>query len=131
MSKDSLCHICIRNVFLFAILCIAVGIGNASFGSNSAADDAVQVKTAWSADGVHPGGSMQLAVVVDIKPGFHINADERQIEQLEDFKPIPTKLSVVEAPDSITFEAPRYPKALPFKAQYAPSELMTYTGLIS
>lgn len=130
MSKNSLHHTCIRIILLLAILCITGGIGNASSGSNSAADEAVGAKTAWSADGARPGESILLAVVVDIKSGFHINADERQIEELEDFKPIPTKVSVVEAPESITFEVPHYPKAVPFEAQFAPSELMTYKGRV-
>ncbi len=115
---------------LLAVLCLTGRFGIASTGSNSAADEAVAVKTAWSADGARPGESILLAVVVDIKAGFHINADERQIGEFEDFKPIPTKVSVVEAPDSVTFEAPRYPKAVPFEAQFAPGELMSYKSKI-
>ncbi len=102
----------------------------ASSGLNSAADEAVKVRTAWSADRARPGDSISLAIVADIKKGFHINADERQIKSFEDFKPIATKISVIEAPDAITIEAPRYPQAVPFKAQYAAGELMSYEGQI-
>jgi len=98
--------------------------------ASNAADEAVAVKTAWSANLARPGDSILLAIVVDINKGFHINADERQINSFEDFKPIPTKVSVVEAPDAITIEAPRYPPAVPFKAQYAPGDLMSYEGRI-
>jgi thiol:disulfide interchange protein DsbD len=98
--------------------------------ASSTADEAVAVKTAWSANLARPGDSIMLAVVADIEKGFHINADERQIKSFEDFKPIPTKVSVVEAPDAITIEAPRYPPAVPFKAQYATGDLMSYEGRI-
>jgi thiol:disulfide interchange protein len=98
--------------------------------ASNAADEAVAVKTAWSANLARPGDSILLAIVVDINKGFHINADERQIKSFEDFKPIPTKVSVVEAPDAITIEAPRYPPAVPFKAQYATGDLMSYNGRI-
>ncbi len=98
--------------------------------ASSAADEAVAVKTAWSVDRARPGDSILLAIVADINKGFHINADERQIKNFEDFKPIPTKLTLVEAPDAITPEVPRYPPAVPFKAQYAAGELMSYEGRI-
>ncbi len=98
--------------------------------ASKAADEAVAVKTAWSVNRARPGDSVMLAIVADIKKGFHINADERQIETFEDFTPIPTQVSVVEAPDAITIEAPRYPPAVPFKAQYATDDLMSYEGRI-
>ena len=105
---------------IFIPLCLA----------SSADDEAVAVKTAWSVDRARPGDSILLAIVIDIKKGFHINADERQIKSFEDFKPIPTKASIIEAPDAITIEAPRYPPAVPFKAQYAAGDLMSYDGQI-
>ena len=98
--------------------------------ASTATDEAVIVKTAWSADRARPGDSVLLAIVADIKQGFHINADERQIKSFEDFKPIPTQVSVVEAPDALTIETPRYPPAVPFKAQYAAGDLMSYKGRI-
>ncbi|MCP4628559.1 MAG: DUF255 domain-containing protein [bacterium] len=98
--------------------------------ASNAADEAVAVKTAWSVDRARPGDSILLAIVADINKGFHINADERQIKSFEDFKPIPTKLSIVDAPDAITLEVPLYPPAIPFKAQYAAGDLMSYDGQI-
>jgi thiol:disulfide interchange protein len=98
--------------------------------ASKASDEAVAVKTVWSANIARPGDSILLAIVVDIKKGFHINADERQIQSFEDFKPIATKVSVVDAPDTITIETPRYPQAVPFKAQYAAGDLMSYEGRI-
>lgn len=98
--------------------------------ASNADDEAVEVRTAWSTDRAHPGDAVVLAIVADIKKGFHINADERQINSFEDFKPIPTEVSVIEAPDAMTIEAPRYPPAVPFKAQYATGDLMSYEGQI-
>jgi thiol:disulfide interchange protein DsbD len=111
-------------VLLASVILISPGI------ASNAADDVVQVTTAWSADRAHPGDAVVLAIMAEIKEGFHINADERQISSLEDFKPIATKLSVIEAPDAITIEAPRYPPAMPFKTQYATGDLMSYEGRI-
>ena len=98
--------------------------------ASTAADEAVAVRTAWSVNIARPGDSILLAIVADIKKGFHLNADERQIKSFEDFKPIATKVSIVEAPDTITIETPRYPQAVPFKAQYAAGDLMSYAGRI-
>ena len=117
-------------VLSFFATAILIGNGFASSELDSAGDEAVKVRTAWSANRARPGDSILLAIVADIKKEFHINADERQIKSFEDFKPIPTKISVIEAPDAITIEAPRYPEAVPFKVQYAAGELMSYEGQI-
>ena len=90
--------------------------------------DVVTLRTAWSVDGARPGDSIILAVVADIKQGFHLNADARQVKPLADFKPFPTKVAVTEMSDDITAESPRYPKAVPFKAEYAGGNLMSFSG---
>ncbi len=126
IKKRYFCAI-ILSFFTAAIL-----MGNcfASSGLNSAADEVVKVRTAWSVNRARPGDSIVLAVVADIKEGFHINADEGQIGTYGDFKPIATKVTVVDAPDAATFETPQYPKALPLKTQYVDSEIMTFDGQI-
>ena len=129
MRKINQRYFCLIILSIFASVPF-VRNGFASSGLNPAAEEAVKVRTVWSVDRARPGDSVSLAVVADIKKGYHINADERQIKDLEDFKPIPTKISVIEAPDVITIEAPRYPKAAPFEAQYAAGELMSYEGQI-
>jgi thiol:disulfide interchange protein DsbD len=91
-------------------------------------DEVVKVKTAWSLDRARPGDSIVLAVVVNIKKGFYINADKRQLKPLADFKPYPTSVSVIEAAEGITFETPLYPKAIPIKVQYVTEELMSFEG---
>jgi thiol:disulfide interchange protein DsbD len=90
--------------------------------------EAVTVATAWSVDRARPGDSAVLAVVADIKKGFHINSDERQIQPFADFKPYPTKAKVIEVPETMTIAAPLYPKAVPIKVQYAAGDLMSFEG---
>jgi thiol:disulfide interchange protein DsbD len=90
--------------------------------------DIVEVRTAWSVDRARPGDSIILAIIADIKKGFHINADAQQVEPFEDFKPYPTKVTVSDASDDITIESPRYPKAVPIKVEYAAGDLMSFKG---
>jgi thiol:disulfide interchange protein DsbD len=91
-------------------------------------DGVVTLRTAWSVDGARPGDSIILAVIADIKQGFHLNADARQVKPLANFKPYPTKVEVSEVSDEITVESPRYPKAVPFNAEYAGGNLMSFEG---
>jgi len=90
--------------------------------------DVVNIRTAWSVDRGRPGDTIILAIVADITKGFHINADARQIKPFEDFKPYPTRVTVVEASDEITAETPRYPTAIPVKVTYAAGDLMSFEG---
>ena len=95
---------------------------------NASDDEVVTITTTWPVDRARPGDSIALAIVVDIKEGYHINADARQAEPFEDFKPYPTKVSVVDATPGITMEIPRYPRAVPVKVQYAAGDLMSFEG---
>lgn len=114
-------------IFFFIVSSVAAN-WFASSGSVSAADKAVQVETAWSADRAHPGDSIVLAVAADIKQGYHINADARQVKSFEDFRPYPTNVTVIAADDGMTIESPRYPKAVPLKVQYAAEPLLSFEG---
>jgi thiol:disulfide interchange protein DsbD len=90
--------------------------------------EVVQLQTAWSVDRARPGDTVTLAVVLDIKDGFHINADSGQIQPFEDFKPYPTKIRVLTASNGLTIESARYPQARPFKVEYASGDLMSFGG---
>jgi thiol:disulfide interchange protein DsbD len=90
--------------------------------------DVVTLKTAWSVDRAHPGEPVALAVVVDIKEGFHINADASQVQPFEDFKPYPTKVQVVSASGGVTIETARFPPAKPIKVSYSSGALMSFEG---
>jgi thiol:disulfide interchange protein DsbD len=92
------------------------------------ASDVVALKTAWPVDRARPGDTVALAVVVDIKEGFHINADASQVQPFEDFKPYPTKVQVVAATGDVTIETARFPRAKPIKVSYASGALMSFEG---
>jgi thiol:disulfide interchange protein len=112
--------------FVFALFAAVILIPPCT--ASTAVDEVVKVRTAWSADRARPGDSIVLAVVADIKKGYHINADVRQVKSFEDFKPYPTKVTVIEADEGMTIESPRYPSAVPLKVQYAAEPLMSFEG---
>lgn len=114
-----------RTAILAVILALLFA---ASANSHAADDEIIHVTTLWSVDYARPGDSVVLAVVADIKEGFHINADERQVKPFEDFKPYPTKVRVVDATAGMTMELPQYPKAVPVKVQYSAGKLMSFEG---
>ena len=88
----------------------------------------VEVRTAWSVDRARAGDTLTLAVVADIKKRFHINADERQIKAFKDFKPYPTRVTLVDADKGMIIGAPSYPKAVAVKVVYASGDLMSFEG---
>ncbi len=95
---------------------------------NAPEGEVVEVRTAWSVDRARPGDAIILAIVADIKKGFHLNADAQQVKSFEKFKPYPTKVTVADVSDDITIESPRYPKAVPIKVEYAAGDLMSFEG---
>ena len=101
------------------------GIGSLSDAPTA---DVVRLNTAWSVDRARPGDQVALAIIVDIKDGFHINADAIQVRPFEDFKPYPTKVQVVSATEGVTIETARYPPATPIKVEYASGALMSFEG---
>ena len=88
----------------------------------------VKVRTAWSVDRVHSSSHVILAVIFDIAKGFHINADKNQIIPDKDLILFPTRVQVIEVPEGITTEAPRFPKAHEVKVEYADKDMMFFTG---
>jgi thiol:disulfide interchange protein DsbD len=118
--------------YLTLLFSIAAAVNGLHFAAaanlNTADEEAVTVATAWPVDRGRPGDAILLAIVADIKEGYHINADARQVKPFEDFKPYPTKVTVVDASSQLTIELPRYPRAVPVKAQYAAGELLSFKG---
>ena len=91
---------------ILILIAAVIALPNVSAASQPPTDDVVQVETAWSQDRARPGDAVVLALVVNIRKGFHINADARQIEPVADFKPYPTGVQVVEAHEGTTIETP-------------------------
>ncbi|MBW2433133.1 MAG: thioredoxin family protein [Deltaproteobacteria bacterium] len=105
-----------------------VDIGNLLQDAGAPKDEVVQLETAWSVDRARPADTVTLAVVLDIKDGFHINADVAQIKPIEDLKLYPTQVQVLAASEGVGIAGARYPQAKPFKAEYASEELMAFDG---
>ncbi len=88
----------------------------------------VRAAAFWPADRARPGEALPLAVVVEIREGFHINADARQVRPSGTFNPYPTKLTAVKADEGLRSEVPLYPPAALFKADYAKNGLLSFSG---
>jgi len=88
----------------------------------------IAVRAAWSVDRAHPGDHVILAVILNIKEGFHINANVEQIVPFEGFILYPTRVRVVDADLGMTIESPHYPRAHPVKADYAEASIMSFIG---
>jgi thiol:disulfide interchange protein len=88
----------------------------------------VNVTTAWRNPHVHAGERTVLAVVLDIGNGWHINADKAQIIPVADFQPIPTTLTVMQAPEALLLETPRFPPANPVGVNFtaAPARIAVF-----
>ena len=93
---------------------------------DSIAEKPVSVETAWSVDRARPGEEVALAIVLKIKKGFHINADQRQLKLFDDLKLFPTKIQVVDASEGVTIESARFPQAKPIKVDYSGQALMSF-----
>ncbi len=131
----------IQNRFtLYAVMTLTLGcliFGNATAVAQKASQgllsrpkieaiDAVSIDTAWSVAYARPGDKIVLAIVLNVKKGYHINADSNQIVSFDEFKPYPTRIIVKEASDNISIESPHFPKAQAFKVEYASGALMTF-----
>lgn len=90
----------------------------------TAQEEVLEVKTYLSQDGVHPGGTIDVAFLLDIVPGWHINAPE-----LADPYLIPCTLMIDEGD---TFEVTEiyYPVAETRTFSYSEAELQVYEGKV-
>ena len=92
-----------RKIFALLLLSIVfVFVGTAKAGKNELSDNklltyppastdgVVSVSTAWPVTSAQPGDQLTLAVIIDVKPGYHITADADQIAPIPNFKPFPT-----------------------------------------
>lgn len=86
--------------------------------------DIVDIKTFISKNGVHPGETFKVAVLVKISPGWHIHANE-----LSDQFLIPTEL-LFEENEKIKVTQFHYPEPKLEKYEYSESELEIYDGEI-
>ena len=90
--------------------------------------DVVHLSSAWSADSGHPGDHVILAIVLDIKKGFHVIANAGQLTPMADFRPFPTSVTVESASPGLTIESARYPKAYAAEVDFIDGALMSFKG---
>lgn len=116
------------SLLLALVLLFMPGRDCRSVAKASSTEKAVEVRATWSVTATHPGDQAILAVVLQVKKGFHINADERQIIPVEDLKLFPTKVTVTGAGKGLKIEAPIYPAAVSLKVPYLADQVMSFQG---
>jgi DsbC/DsbD-like thiol-disulfide interchange protein len=85
-------------------------------------DQVVEAKVLLSRDGVHPGETVKVAVVLKIRPGYHINNDMPADQFL-----VPTTLAIDESQGAQTLEVV-YPQGHRGRFAYTQAELIVYEG---
>jgi uncharacterized protein len=104
-----------------ALIFVLVGLLPASAQTPSGRE-VVTASAVTSFDPVARGGSFQLAVILKIRPGYHINAREVSAEYL-----IPTDLRV-EAPEGFKASEVTYPKGTLRSFTFSKTPLNVYQG---
>ena len=130
-----------RKIFAFLLLSIvSILFGTATVGKNALAenklltyppalnDAVVSVDTAWQVTSAQPGDQVTLAVIVDVKPGYHIIADADQITPIPNFKPFPTRLTLLPSNSELTIGRPIFPRAHGIAVDFANESLMVFDG---
>ena len=80
-----------------------------------------------------PGEQLIAAVVLDVEPPYHINADEEQLAPVpegESFRPYPTTLKVTSLPEGWRAGAVQYPEPHPLKVEFADFTLAVWEGRV-
>ena len=125
-------------LLLFSIVYMFVGTataGKTELSENkhltyppASTDGVVSVSTAWPVTAAQPGEQVTLAVIIDVKPGYHITADADQIAPIPNFKPFPTRLAVSPSHSEITIGRPIFPKAHGIDVDFAIESLVVFDG---
>jgi thiol:disulfide interchange protein DsbD len=98
--------------------------------SAARANDIVSVHSAWSLDQGRPGDVLDLAVVLSVAKGYHINPDAHQITASKDFVPYPTRVQVVKADKRFRLSSSVYPPAHFISANYGSGYLPAFQGQV-
>ena len=84
----------------------------------------VSARTLLATDAVHAGQTARIAVLAQIKPGYHINDHKPSLDYL-----IPTRVTFVASP-SFKVEKIIYPHGTPRKFEFLDSPISVYEGEI-
>lgn len=91
-------------------LSVAMGLMVVAAACLAVRADVLEVDTVWSHTGARLGDTINLAVIIDLKPGWHVNSGEAQQYPNLLFNAIPTVLTILETPKGVTPGATLYPK---------------------
>src|SRR5438477_10463636 len=105
--------------FLFILFTLISAAANAQDASK-----AVTPKGVISVDKVRQGRSFQVAVVLDVGSGFHVNSNQPSDPNL-----IPTKLELVKN-EGVVFGPTTYPKGENQKFKFSDQPLSVYSGRV-
>src|SRR5713226_2553615 len=89
------------------------------------ATEIVEARAVVSPTLVPRGRTFEIAVVVKIRPGFHINAHEVNLSYL-----IPTEVEV-QPPQGLRSRGFTYPPGALRKIQFSPNKLLVYQGTVT
>lgn len=109
-----------RRSAVLSLLACLLALSLYSYGW--AADEVINVKTYVSQDGVHPGGKIDVAFLLDIIPGWHINGPE-----LADQFLIPCTL-IIDEDDTVEVLELYYPVPEIRAYSFSEVELQIYEG---
>jgi thiol:disulfide interchange protein len=100
------------------------GFGQVAVPGLSGSDSVVQTSSYWSHTGIKPGGQITLAVVLDIRDPYHINAHTAR----EPF--IGTTIELVNAPNVLRSSTPVFPEPhdLEFGTGAAKERIPVFSG---
>ena len=120
----------IHTIWTMAVLITALSTPSLAQSTPDGGTD-IRITTAWSADKVRPGDRIIFAVIIEMDPGLHINADPRQLKLIEGFQPFPTELKIISGTSGFISEGPYYPRAHPVKFDFADEPLMVFDGRVT
>jgi thioredoxin:protein disulfide reductase len=107
------------------LLCALAGATLAAqVGPGITSDNRVHTRTHLSADGVHPGGTIDAALQLDIEPGWHINSNTPLEPQY-----IPTHVEIAEHPH-LEVLATRYPAGSLYRFAFSNDPLDVLEGTV-
>ncbi len=116
IKSTSLCVV----IVLLLSLCLSLSSGQTSQDLN-----VVQAKPYVSHERIHPGENFQVAIVANIKQGFHINSHK----PLDKFL-IPMAVNFDER-ESVVFGPVSYPEPVLKSFSFSPNKVSVYEGKIS
>ena len=107
-------------LLLFLIINPAVAVGASGQYAGPGAEPVLKADPLWSVDRARSGDRIGLALVLQIAPGFHINADADQLATYPTFTPYPTRIQIIEISPGVAMESPQFPRAHTIEVDFAP-----------